>query len=150
MYKITLLLKILGFPRNGLFGNAIKPYSVSSGHWFKESTENSKETLPKLSLQNSKQNHSPILSSSNLSSPNGSNSSGGSPQCTPLTPYNSFGTLIENNPNIRRDSKNLPKNRGNISLQLHYDAINTTLQVIKKFFPYFKFPLKKIHLCVKF
>lgn len=82
----------------------------------------------KLSLQNSQQNNS---NPTNLLSPSDSNSSGDSPQCTPLTPYNSFGKTIENTSNSRQSSRNFPEHRGTISFQLQYDDINTTLQVNK-------------------
>lgn len=91
---------------------------------------NSINASPRLSLQNSQKIPSPVA----LLSPSDSNSSGDSPQCTPLKPYNSFGKTIENIPNSyrRRESneKNFTNHRGNISLQLQYDAINTNLQVI--------------------
>ncbi|KAI1712081.1 c2 domain-containing protein [Ditylenchus destructor] len=74
---------------------------------------------------------------SQLQSP-GSDSSGSSPQCTPMTPYSSFGLhhhnqyayhqqetmKIENLQPILSDT-----NRGSIALQLQYDATNSALQV---------------------
>ena len=122
------------FPRVGLCASEIKPYSVSSAKSFSGGFDQPNMNLsPRLSLQNPRRNPNSIVS--NLSSPSSSsNSSEVSPQCTPLNPYNSFGTTIENitrGGDNRKGSayKNLPEHRGNISLQLQYDAVNTTLQV---------------------
>lgn len=91
-----------------------------------------------------------------LLSPHNSDSSSGSPQCTPMTPYLSFSVVTANyepqlslfpySPNnqqyfVNNSASNniitrcvsppyiISKNRGSISLQLLYDSTSQSLQV---------------------
>lgn len=78
--------------------------------------------------------------SSQLQSPHGSDSSGGSPQCTPMTPYSSFNVTANGSAALGYHHQETVKidnlrqvwsdtDRGSINLQLQYDAANLALQV---------------------
>uniref|UniRef100_A0A915CWA1 C2 domain-containing protein n=1 Tax=Ditylenchus dipsaci TaxID=166011 RepID=A0A915CWA1_9BILA len=107
-----------------------------------KSVKSVSSTTGKVGTKNFRPQHYQSPPSSQLQSPHGSDSSGGSPQCTPLTPYSSFSMTAPASRRVssaasthQQDTQDSLQqvwtdvNRGTISLQLQYDVVSQALQV---------------------